>query len=395
MSAGKRLCLFLMALVILWSGRIAAYAEEGEKKTGSVSEEAVKEVQRKTGDELFEKLDQREIDRVLRDIFPGEKVTFRKVVEAFLDGKPTIQTEVLGAYAEDTLFYVIRANRPAAGYLLLLIIVAAVLSGFSGVFQSRQVSQMGFYLVYILMITCCLHTFRMTAATVEEGIGKLLRFMEVFSPAFFICMAAAVGSISSIAFYNLVLFLLFLVELVIQHVILPLIHICLMVQVLNFLSEEAYLSKFAELIKMVVGWSLKTLLALVTGAGIVQGILSPSVDAVKRSALTKGAEMIPGIGDALGGMTEVVLGTTVLVKNGIGIAGAVLTAGICLFPILNMAVLTLLYKMLAAVVQPVSDPRIVEVVSCVGEGYQMLLQVVCTTGLLFLITIGVASAAAS
>ena len=145
--------------------------------------------------------------------------------------------------------------------------------------------------------------------------------MSVLAPAYFICMALAVGSISSIAFYNLVLLLIFLVEMVILHFLLPLIHVCLMVRVLNFLSDEEYLSKFAELLQTIVGWGLKTLLALITGAGIVQGILNPSMDAVKRSAFTKGAEMVPGIGDIFGGVTDVVLGTAVLIKNGIGMAG--------------------------------------------------------------------------
>ena len=206
-------------------------------------------------------------------------------------------------------------------------------------------------------------------------------------------MSLAAGSVSAIAFYNIVLLLIFLVELVILHFLLPLIHVCLMIQVLNFLSDEEYLSKFAELLQTVIGWSLKTLLYLTTGASVVQGILGPSVDAVKRSVFTKGAEMIPGLGDVFGGTAEIVLGTAVLMKNGVGMAGAVLVIAFCLVPVLNMGILTLMYKGLAALVQPVSDRRIVEAVSSVGDGYHMLLKVVGTTAVLFLITIAVAAAA--
>lgn len=365
------------------------------EETDTAWRDVLEEAQRRTEEWILDERDMREIDAVLKDIFLEEKVTFRQVVDAFLDGKDTISPELLADYIGDTAFYVVKANRATILYLLLLIIVASVFSNFAGVFQSRQIAQTGFYLVYVLLITSCLHTFQMTVTTVNDGIEKLILFMEVLSPAYFVSMAAAVGSVSSIAFYNLVLLLIFLVELVLLHFILPLIHVCLMMQILNFLSDEEYLSKFAELLKTLIGWSLKTLLAVVTGAGIVQGILSPSVDAVKRSAFTKGAEMIPGVGDVFGGVTEVVLGTAVLIKNGIGMAGAVIVAGICLVPIINMGILTLMYKALAAVVQPVSDKRIVEAVSSVGEGYEMLLKVVCTVGVLFLITIGVAAAAAA
>ena len=46
------------------------------------------------------------------------------------------------------------------------------------------------------------------------------------------------------------------------------------------------------------------------------------MDTVKRSALTRGTEAIPGIGDAIGGVTEVIFASAVLVKNGIGVGGS-------------------------------------------------------------------------
>ena len=335
----------------------------------------------------------KEINQLLKEIFPQEKVTFQDVLTALLDEKETISPKLIGEFITDTLFHVVKSNKSTLVYLLLVMIIAAVFTNFSEVFQNRQIAQTGFYLVYILLITVCLHSFQMTVQELTDSMETLNTFMSVLAPAYFICMALAVGSISSIAFYNLVLLLIFLVDMVTLHFLLPLIHVCLMVQVLNFLSDEEYLSKFAELLQTIVGWGLKTLLALITGVGIVQGILNPSMDAVKRSAFTKGAEMIPGIGDVFGGVTDVVLGTAVLIKNGIGMAGVVLVIAICLVPILNMGILTLLYKGLAALVQPVSDKRIVEAVNSVGDGYHMLLKVVCTTAVLFMITIAVAAAA--
>ena len=78
----------------------------------------------------------------------------------------------------------------------------------------------------------------------------------------------------------------------------------MLVRVLNDLSLEGYLTKFAELIELCVSWSLKTLLACVVGINVIQGMISPAIDSVKRSILTRGAEAIPGVGDALGGMAE-------------------------------------------------------------------------------------------
>ena len=93
------------------------------------------------------------------------------------------------------------------------------------------------------------------------------------------------------------------------------LHIYMIVRVLNYLSDEDYLSKFAELIEMAVSWLLKTVLACIVGLNVIQGLISPAIDTVKRSVITRSAEAIPGIGDAIGGMAEVAIGTAVLVKK--------------------------------------------------------------------------------
>lgn len=174
------------------------------------------------------------------------------------------------------------------------------------------------------MITVGIRNFQAAAVEVQHGLENLIVFMRVLCPVYFVCMAVAVGSISAIAFYNLALFLIFLVELVILKWIVPLIQIALLMEILNNLTEEEFLSKAAELLRLVIGWSLKSLLALVTGIGFIERIISPAADQVKRSVWTKGVGMIPGIGDVVSGTSEVVLGSAVLLKNGVGIAGALL-----------------------------------------------------------------------
>lgn len=52
----------------------------------------------------------------------------------------------------------------------------------------------------------------------------------------------------------------------------------------------------------------------------------------------------------------------------------------------------LLYKLAAAMIQPVSDERVTGCVEAVGEGCQILMQIVFTVGVLFLLTIAIVAA---
>ena len=160
-------------------------------------------------------------------------------------------------------------------------------------------------------------------------------------------------------------------------------------RILDEFSPEIQLSKFAELMETIISWSLKTLSAGIIGLNIIQGLLTPAIDSVKRSLVLKGGEALPIVGDAIGGAAEVVLGTAVLIKNGIGVAGMIICLVMCLVPIIQIAITSLMYQLIAALIQPVSDKRMVNCVSSVADGSKILLKIVFTTGVLFLITIAV------
>ena len=177
--------------------------------------------------------------------------------------------------------------------------------------------------------------------------------------------------------------------------LLPVINIYIMVKVLSNLTGEDFLSEFAQLLQKLVSWVLRTLVTCVIGINVVQGLLAPAIDTVKRSMLTRTAEALPWVGNAVGGVAEIVLGTAVLIKNGIGMAGAVIAVAVCAVPIIQMLILAFFYKLAAALVQPVSDKRITGCIGSVSEGYELLVKVIFSAGLLFLLTIAVVAASTS
>lgn len=344
--------------------------------------------------EFLQETDVSKIDELLEEIFPNDNISFQEILDLLLNEEKTIPVEKITDYISGLLFDAIRKNRMAIVFLFVLSLISAFFSNFVNVFQNKQISSIGFYVVYLLMISVCLQAFHLTIMGIETSIGQLVTFMKFFSSIYFISMAISVGSVSSIAFYNIVILLIYIVELVIFRLLLPFVHIYLTMQILNFLSEEDVLSKCSELIQMAVDWSIKFLLAAITGISLVEGLLSPAIDTVKRNALTKGVEMIPGLGDVVGGTGEMLLGVAVLVKNGIGVAGAIIIISICMVPVLNMAVVTLMYKLLAAIVQPLAEKRFTETIASMGEGYLLLLKIEIAAAALFLITIAVAVKAA-
>lgn len=348
-----------------------------------------------TQKEMLDEFDFSDLDDSLKKMFPREKMKFREVIETLLSGNLKQAGEQFTKFLWDQFFYELQTHRKLLVYLLLIAVIAAVFANFSSAFGARQASEAAFYILYMLLIALCLSGFRLAVSEMETSLKCLLEFMKVLCPTYFLAVTVASGSLTSMFFFEVVLFLIFLAETVILNFLMPVINVYMMIQVMGNLTGEEFLSQFAELLEKLTGWILKTMLACVIGINVVQGILAPVADSVRRSFITKTVEAIPGVGNTAGSVMDVVLGTAVLIKNGIGMAGAVIAAGICILPILKVLLLAFLYKMAAAVTQPVSDKRITSCIGNVSEGYEMLGKVMGTTGILFLITIAVVAASAA
>lgn len=370
---------FALVVVVFFAG--ARITEAAEEEPDEIAE-AMKT-------EILSEFDFSELDSSLRKMFPGEKVTFSDIVSALISGGIDDAGDMTAQFLKDRIAYDFLYNRKTIVYIILAALVAAVFSNFADAFQNRQISDISFYVIYMLLITLCLTAFQTAVSGLEEKMGLLTEFIRALAPAYFMAMAFASGSAAALVFYNLILFLIYMVELIIIHILLPAVNIYVMICVLGSLIEEDFLSELAGLIRKAVTWALHGLLACVAGINIIQGLLAPAVDSVKRSTLTRTAEAVPWVGDLMGGTAEILTGTVILIKNGIGMAGAVVALVICATPLLQMVITALMYKLAAALVQPVSDKRIISCIRGVSEGYELLVRILFTAGALFLITIAV------
>lgn len=366
----------LLIFVIFLAFPITANATEPENPS---------EVQQ----ELFDKFDFSEIDEMLADMFPEEKFGLSDLISGLISGEMEFSFALIKKLVIDQFTYELQNSRSGLIHILLLVIVSTIFANFSSAFKSSQVAEISFSMLYMLLITICLNNFRVLVDAAATNLSQLLEFMEVLGPIYFLAVAMATGSSTSVTFYQLILLLILLVEMIVLNFLIPFTQIYLIIRILSEFSPEIHLNKFAEFIEMVVSWSLKTLLAAIMGVNLIQGLLTPVIDSVKRSFLVKGGEALPVIGDAIGGATEIVLGTAVLIKNGIGVAGMIVCLIISLVPMIQMAITALLYQMIAALIQPISDKRMVNCVSSMADGVKLLLKIVVTSSVLFMITLAV------
>ncbi len=343
-------------------------------------------------DSYLEELDLKEIEDNITAMLPEADFHFREAVMKLVRGEMPLSWESVKEIAVNILFAEIKVQRKIMVQILILAVMAAVFSNFIQIFGKNQISDIAFYIIYLLLFLLLMNAFWELRAAAQEAMGQILHFMKLLLPVYLVVASLAAGSVTAVGFYELTLVFITAVQSLMVYIVLPGTGIYVLFLLLNHFGRADYLSKLADLLKMVLSWLMKTMLALVIGVQTIQSLLLPAIDSLKNTLWTKAAGAVPVLGNTLSAVTESVLGTAVLLKNAVGAAGLLVIAMICLLPVIRLAACTLLYKAVGVAVQPISDKRITDCISGVGEGVIMLLKAVGVTGVMFLITLAMVTA---
>nr|WP_297873860.1 stage III sporulation protein AE [uncultured Blautia sp.] len=347
------------------------------------------ESQEEQTEKMLENMEMQQMQEAVNELLGENTFHVQEFLKELMKGEQGVSKKQAVLFIKEQLLSALVMDRQTFVQVLLLVLVAALFSNFTEVFGNNQTAEVSFYIVYMLLSAILLHSFQMISQGISEKLQDLMVFMKALMPSYFLAVTAASGSATAMVFYEMVMVVIYLIQVVLLRLVLPGIHGYVLLEMINYLHKEDFLSHMAELMQTVLGWTLKTCTGITIGMQLVQNMISPAVDSLKRNVVGKTAAAIPGIGNAINGVTETALATAVLIRNSLGVMGILLLLLLGLPPVIKLGFTALIYKLLAALVQPVSDKRLVGCLSTIGEGCGLLLKVLLTAEFLFMITIAV------
>lgn len=355
---------------------------ETENNSEGTEKEKIMQTEASTVSDILEELDLSRVQRMLDQMLGEESFSMKDMLDGLIKGEKVLSEDTVQEMVHSFLFSGLEKEKSLLIKILLLILLSAVLANFSDVFESGQIGDICFYIVYLLLFILLMDSFSSVTRSVQQTITWMAEFMRGLAPAYFLTISIAAGSSTAAVFYEGVLILTWLIQEVILNLLFPGACLYVLISLINNLSKEEMLGKMAELLDTAVSWGLKTLLGMVVGLQVVRGLIAPVMDTLKRSALGKAAGALPGVGNAVNMVTELVLTSAVLVRNclGVVILFAFVAAGAG--PVIHYGILSLLYRFLAAIAQPVSEKRIVDSLATMGEGCALLLRILFTAEIL-------------
>lgn len=337
----------------------------------------------------LEQYDMEEIDIGVNQLFPGYQIDTEELFSLILQGKFLTALSTLFSQMKSGIWGELSGMKEMLIYILVIGIVSALFSNFSDIFAGQQISQVGFYFLYLFLMAVLTKAFVFVSQIAVDTIENIVLFVKLFIPTYFMAVGAATGTTTAVFYYQVMLVIAYLVESFLLTALIPFIYSYVILALLNGIWAEERLALLLDFIKKGIIFALKLAMGAITGLSLVQAVIVPVIDGLKISALRKAVSAIPGIGGVAEGVTELVIGSAVLIKNSLGVLLLVLIMAACLIPLIKILMVAAMVKLGAALTGIVSDKRISGCTDRVGESCFLLFRCVFTAAALFLIVIGI------
>ena len=219
----------------------------------------------------------------------------------------------------------------------------------------------------------------------REAIDRMAQFADLLLPT--LAAAAAAGGTPASAAARQLATLLFsdlLIQLI-SRVLIPLTYLYAAACAAYAAIGNKGLKRIAKTLKGVVAGSLTAMLLTFVGYLSVSGVIAGAADAVSvKTAKLAISGMVPVVGGVLSDAAETVLASAAILRNAIGVFGALVILGVCLTPFLQMGVHYLVYKLTATLSATTSEGPVVELIDDLGGAFALELGMVASCGMLLL-----------
>lgn len=272
--------------------------------------------------------------------------------------------------------------------ILVIIVIHGILKSITDSLENNNVSQIIYFVQYILIVTLIMSNFTEIIKLVQETANNLVGFINVLIPLLLTLMVYTGSITTSTVLEPIILFISNFTGNIIVNVLIPVVLIIVVFSIISKISERIQIEKISKFLKSSVVWFLGIVLTIFVGVVSLEGTLSSSVDGITaKTAKAAVSSVIPVVGKVLGDVVDSVLGCGVILKNAVGFIGVIVIIGICIMPIIKIGTLSIIYSLASAVVQPVADEKIVKLLDEMSGVFKLLLAILCSLSVILIIGI--------
>ena len=274
--------------------------------------------------------------------------------------------------------------------IIVIAIICSLIKNLQGAFANESISNIAFFACYSLLIIILSKSFIISINIAIDIIDKLSEFMAALLPVLVVMLASIGGFAQAATMDPIILAATILIPRIYKTIIIPLITISFVLQFANNISTEHKISNLCKTTKQVTVWIQGILLTFFIGLLTVRGITSSTIDAVTlKTAKFAVDNFIPIVGKAFSDAIASVAGYSLIIKNAISAVGLIIIILMMLYPVIKIFLNSIVFKLTAALIEPISDKRITTAIASAGDSLILIMSCVLSVSLMFFVLLGI------
>ncbi|ATD55195.1 stage III sporulation protein AE [Clostridium chauvoei] len=278
--------------------------------------------------------------------------------------------------------------------IIVISIICSLLKNLQSSFSNESISNIAFFACYALLIVILSKSFLVSIELAKNVIIEISDFMAAVLPVLVVMLGTAGGFTQAATMDPIILGATFIIPRIYLNIIIPLILMTFVLQFANNISTEYKIDNLCKLMKQTTLILQGLILTIFIGLLTIRGITTSTIDAVTlKTAKFAVDTFVPIVGKSLSDAISTVAGYSLIIKNAVSSIGLIVIILIMIYPIIKLALMSLVYKLTAALIEPIGDKRITNSISAAGDALVLIMSTVISVSVMFFILIAIMASA--
>ncbi len=213
--------------------------------------------------------------------------------------------------------------------------------------------------------------------------------IDAVMPVLLTLMTAIGGNVSVGIYQPTVAVLSGSIISVFTKILLPIFIVSMVFSIVGNLSNNIKLDKFSSFFSSLFKWIIGIVFTIFSAFLAIQGISAGSVDGISiKTAKYTIKNSVPVVGSYLADGFNLIIASSVLIKNSVGLCGLIVLLATILVPVLKLVIYMFALKLASAILQPISDPKISNFISMLSKNVYLLIVLILGCAFSYVLILG-------
>lgn len=278
---------------------------------------------------------------------------------------------------------------PMLSLIIAIGVISNLLNGIKGKFNEKSTSNLIHLVCFMTVVILTIGMITSLSDVSLNSINSMVTQMNTLFPILLTLMVGIGAAASASVFQPIVAIISTYVADFFTYLVLPLFIFSFVFGIINNISDNIKLDKFNSFISSLFKWCVGIVFTLFFAIFTIQGISAGSFDSLSiRTTKYTIRSYIPVMGGYLSDGMDLILSSSILIKNSIGLVGLFLIITTIISPLLEIVVFSLLLKLTSAILQPMGNSKTSNFLMSTSKSITMLSSCIIAVGFMYLISVG-------